>query len=153
MDMRTGKTLLTFAAVALALVLPSAAFALPPTPSATTQAATSITATSATLNGTVNSGGLPATWHYEYATDADFNATGGYTDATPDQFAGVFFHVGVSHPLDTAVSAFPTGLASGTTYHFRVVLEQNACLGTPLENSCPVAPATANGGDLTFTTL
>lgn len=140
--------------LAVALALPVAASADPPT--VTTGPAELITETSAFLTGTVNPGGLPTTFHFEYATDADFTSSGGYTNATrrrlvgaaltaPDQ--GVPFLVG-----DQSVGARVDGLTAGTTYHYRIVAVQNACVGTPLVDSCPIAPITTSGGDRTFRT-
>jgi alpha-tubulin suppressor-like RCC1 family protein len=99
----------------------------PPPPAATTLAATSITTTGATLNGTVNANNNSAAVSFDYGSTAGYgtNVTG-----TPTPITG---------SSATAVSATITGLASGTTYHFRV-------------NGVSAA-GTGNGSDLTFTTL
>ena len=83
-------------------------------PVAITGSATSVTATSATLNGTVNPGSRATTWYIEYGTSTS------YGTKTPVKDAGA----GTS---DVAVSAAVTGLATGKTYHFRVVAVSAAC--------------------------
>src|SRR5207237_6394202 len=45
--------------------------------------AAGITSTSAILEGTINANDKEATWHFDYATDADFQASGTYTSSTP----------------------------------------------------------------------
>jgi hypothetical protein len=135
--------------VAVALLLPATAVATPPT--ATTSPATDITATSATVHGVVNAQDRPTSFHFDYATDAEFGTSGTYPHSTPSTLAGflgvpvLFTNLNVAAPL--------SGLTSRTIYHFRVVADQNACGRSPLENSCPLAPVTTFGQDLTFTTL
>jgi hypothetical protein len=106
-------------------------------PDATTDAATAIGPTTATLNGTVNPDGVQLTeCHFEYTDDADFQANG-FTNATnipcsPDA---------ASIPADSSdhsVSADASGLAADTTYHFRLLAAN--------------ADGTVNGGERTFTT-
>lgn len=107
----------------LVAVAPAAATAAPP--SAKTDAASGVTASSATLNGTVNSGGEAATYVFEYGP------TVAYGSATPTG----------SVPAakgNQSVSATVTGLAPSTTYHFRLTTR--------------MASGTATGDDLTFTT-
>jgi hypothetical protein len=77
-------------------------------PAAKTTAATNITRTSATLNGTVNPNGRPTTYRFEYGR------TSAYGSSTPTASAG-------SGTTATPVSASISGLARKTTYHFRVV--------------------------------
>ena len=74
-----------------------------------TLAATNITGTGATLNGSVNPGGLSTTVSFDYGLT---NAYGSSIAAVPSPISG-------SGP--TTVSAALTGLAPGTTYHYRVV--------------------------------
>jgi hypothetical protein len=95
-------------------------------PAVVTASATSVTSTTATLNGTVNANGATTTTSFEY----------GLTTAYGTTLAG-------SPPTVTGNTATPvtvgiTGLLPGTTYHFRIN-------GT---NS----NATANGLDMSFTT-
>ena len=95
-------------------------------PSAVTGAATGVTTSGATLNGTVNAQNDSTTVTFQYGLDT------GYGSSVPaDQSP-------VSGYSDTAVSADITALSPGTTYHFRVV-GQNAT-------------GTGNGLDMIFTT-
>jgi len=95
-------------------------------PIVVTTAATAVTSTSATLNGTVNANGAATTVSFEY----------GLTTAYGTTVPGV--PASVSGSVVTPVLANITGLLPGNTYHFRVK-------GT---NSF----GTTNGNDLTFTT-
>lgn len=73
-----------------------------------TGSATEVSASGATLSGTVNPEGTATTYHFEYGTTADY----GFETAPADAGAG--------HDPVT-VSFRLGGLASGTTYHFRLV--------------------------------
>jgi hypothetical protein len=97
--------------------------ALPPV--ASTDAATGVTETSATLHGTVNPDSLATTYHFEYGT------TTAYGSSTVSQSAG-------SGSSAQAESAGISGLKPGTTYHFRIVATN--------------AVGTSVGVDQTFTT-
>ena len=97
----------------------------PPAPAVTTGAATSVAATGATLNGTVNPNGSSTTYWFE------FGETAAYGNETAHASAG-------SGSSPVAESAALAGLTPGTSYHYRVVA-QNAGGTTP-------------GGDRTFTT-
>ena len=77
-------------------------------PTATTDASTSITINSVTLNGTVNPGDLSTTVIFEYGT----------TDSYGSQITAA--ESPVSGMTDVSVSASLTGLEDGTTYHYRV---------------------------------
>ena len=100
----------------------------------TTGQASNVQQTSATLNGTVNPGGIAVTdCHFDYVTDAGFHANG-YTGAAkaacvPPPGSGA---------TDVAVSAEVASLAPGTTYHFRV--------------TATTASGENQGQDLTFET-
>jgi hypothetical protein len=96
-----------------------------PAADAMTQAASGITDTGATLNGTVDSKGFDTTYHFEYGTSTS------YGSKTADASAGA----GSGAAL---VSAAVSGLAPGTTYHFRLVATN--------------ANGTSNGADMTFAT-
>jgi hypothetical protein len=96
----------------------------PAAPQATTEPASAIGQTTATLNGVVDPEGAPTTYRFDYGTSM------AYGTATATQDAG-------SGTSQRAVSATLTGLSPGTTYHFRVVASGNG---------------TASGDDLTFTT-
>lgn len=90
-----------------------------------TTAASAVTSTSATLNGTVNPDNLATTYHFEYGL------TTAYGSSTATQSAGSDYAV---HPESAAIS----GLAPGTTYHYRIVATN--------------AIGTSDGADMTFTT-
>ena len=92
-------------------------------PSAATLAATLVTGSSATLNGSVNPKGLATTTWFEYGLDSSY---GSVTVATSAGSGGS------AVPASAPVS----GLSSGVTYHFRSVASN--------------AVGTAYGGDLTF---
>ena len=86
-------------------------FTTTPAPSAATNAASSVTATGATLNGTVNAYNWSTTeLFFTYATNSSL--TDGITvNSTPSQATG---------NIETSVSAAITGLTTGTTYYYRV---------------------------------
>jgi len=94
-----------------------------PVPAVTTLAATSVTATTAVLNGTVNANGGTAKVSFDYGLSTSYGINVAGTPAT------------VTSSSDTAVSTSVTGLMPNTTYHFRAN-----------------ASASYNGADLSFTT-
>jgi sugar lactone lactonase YvrE len=101
----------------------------------TSESATNITATDATLNATINPDGLDTTCQFQYVDDADFQSTG-YSTATsvpcsPADLGSSF--------ADQSASASVTGLTPATTYHFRAVATS--------------ADGTTNGTDQSFMTL
>jgi bacillolysin len=103
----------------------------PPGPTVTTEAATAITASEATLNGTVNPNGLATSSWFEYGVDTLYGVTTS-ADALGSGNA----------PLPTAFAA--TGLSCGTTYHYRAVASNSAGVGSGLDRSfsteaCPPA--------------
>jgi LPXTG-site transpeptidase (sortase) family protein len=102
-------------------------YAAPTRPAVTTDAATNLTATTATLNGSVNAHGADATVTFEYGLTTAYG--------TSAIFAGNPVTGAADLPVDAAIG----GLAPGTTYHFRVVGTNSA--------------GTTYGADLTFTTL
>ena len=101
-----------------------ASFKFSNNPVVTTTAATAITGTTATLNGTVNPNGLATNYHFEYGT------TVSYGSSTTIASAG-------SGTSTINVNAGITGLSAGTTYHFRLVGVNS--------------DGTSNGNDMTFT--
>lgn len=77
-----------------------------PAPTVTTEPATAVTTTGATLHGTVNPNGAATTVSFEWGT------TTAYGQTTPGQAVG-------AGTTAQAVSAALTGLAPCTTYHYR----------------------------------
>ncbi len=95
-------------------------------PTVTTQPATNIHMTGATLNGMINPNGTATTWYFQYGLTTNY---GSFT--TTNSLAAT----NVALPVSTAVA----GLSSEALYHYRLVGSNN--FGNVL------------GGDLTFTTL
>jgi sugar lactone lactonase YvrE len=91
-----------------------------------TGAATAVTATGATLNGTINPQGTPTSYRFEYGTTASY---GSLTSIAADG----------SGNSDVAVAAPISGLTLSTLYHFRLVALQGG-------------NEVASGEDATFTT-
>jgi hypothetical protein len=92
-------------------------------PQVTTGAASSVTAATATLNGTVNPSSRSTTWYFEFGTSTS------YGTKTPQASAG-------SGTSTVQVSAPVAGLHAGSTYHFRIVATSDA--------------GTSRGADSTF---
>jgi hypothetical protein len=111
--------------VMLLLAVPAIAIAAGP-PRVTTDAASAVAATGATLNGTVDPKGSATTYHFEYGP------TAAYGSRTADVSAG-------AGTGKLRVSQAIGGLAPSTTYHFRLVASNPAGAG--------------QGKDRTFTTL
>jgi hypothetical protein len=108
-------------------------------PTVVTNPVSNVTATGATLNGTVNPNGAATTYHFEYGTTTAY----GTNVPVPDGAAGAG---------TTAVpeSAGLTGLVSSTTYHFRLVAtnsggttlgaDQSFTTGAPPSRPLPLLP-------------
>jgi hypothetical protein len=94
-------------------------------PTVTTTAASSVDARSATLNGTIDPGGVSSTYHFEYGLDTNYGSQ--TTESSPSSGTGAV----------SAITAV-TGLLPNTTYHYRTV-------GTNASGSI-------TGNDQTFTT-
>jgi len=95
-------------------------------PIATTDAATAVGTTTATLNGTVNANNLSTTVTFQYGEDTNYGRV-----AVADQSP-------VTGNTNTAVSNSLADLEPNTTYHYRVVAQN--------------PDNTVNGADMTFTT-
>ena len=96
-------------------------------PTATTNAASAVSYTAATLSGTVNANNASTTVIFQYGKTASYGST---AEASPSSVTGT---------SSTSVSCSLSGLTPNTTYHYRVV-------GTNLSG-------VSNGEDKTFTTL
>jgi uncharacterized protein (TIGR02145 family) len=96
-------------------------------PTATTSAATDITPTAVTLNGTVNANNDVTSVYFDYGLTTSYGST--YA-AVPSP---------ISTSTATAVSTIIPGLPGATTYHFRVWAQNSA--------------GTTYGNDMTFNTL
>ena len=94
-------------------------------PDVTTGAASSISASSATLNGTVDANGRSTTYYFDYGTSTSYGSKSGSKSAGSATSA-------------QAAAAGISGLVAGRTYHFRIVATSDA--------------GTAVGKDATFTT-
>ena len=92
-------------------------------PQAVTSGASTVTPTSATLNGTVNPSSRATSWYFEYGTSASYGTKTSAKDAG-------------SGTSPVTVSAPVTGLTGGRTYHFRLVATSDA--------------GTSRGADQTF---
>jgi hypothetical protein len=95
-------------------------------PSATTGPTTSVGGTTATVTGSVDPGGASTSWYVEYGTSTSYGARTAAANAGSGTSA-------------TSVSSNLSGLAPGTTYHYRIVATSSA--------------GTSRGGDAVFTTL
>ncbi|MBL9117860.1 MAG: hypothetical protein JNJ83_22820 [Verrucomicrobiaceae bacterium] len=96
-------------------------------PVATTLTANPVGMTGATLNGTVNPGGLATTAQFEYGTSTSYGSTASVTLSPDDDSTA------------QNVSAVLSGLTPGTTYHYRLTASN--------------AQANKRGADMTFTTV
>jgi len=94
-------------------------------PVVTTNPATNVANSSATLNGSLDPHGLTTSVHFQYGTTTNY----GFTAAVQIQSGNTFRNV----------SANISGLTASTTYHFRIVATNSA--------------GTTVGGDRTFITL
>jgi hypothetical protein len=98
---------------------------VPAPPLVTTNAATGVSSTTATMNGSINPLGQMSSFAFQFGTDTT------YAFAQQSQFAG-------SGMAAVPVSVTLSGLHPGTTYHYRLIGLNNA--------------GVANGADKTFIT-
>ena len=94
----------------------------------TTEAATNVGLSTATLHGSVNPGGLATAYRFEYGTSTAYTKSVPVPDATVGSDSAV-------HQLSSAIA----GLTPGERYHFRIVATS--------------AGGVSDGPDMTFTTL
>jgi hypothetical protein len=97
-------------------------------PTVTTAAASSVAARSATLNGTIDPGGVSSTYHFEYGTDTNYGSQ--TAESSPSSGTGA---VAATTPV--------TGLLPNTTYHYRTVGTNAAGLITGNDQTLTTAPA------------
>lgn len=91
-------------------------------PTITTLAATSVSLTSATLNGSVNPNNVSTTYHFEWGLTTSY----GHSTTTASAGSGSS-SVNVNTPI--------SGLTAGTAYHFRIVATNS--VGTTYGNDLP----------------
>jgi hypothetical protein len=96
-------------------------------PTATTNAASSVTTTGASLDGSVNPHDSQTSYHFEYGLSTSYGSQTPASDA----------NIGSDNMAHSASQTL-TGLTPGTTYHFRIVATN--------------AVGTSDGADQTFTT-
>jgi hypothetical protein len=116
-------------------------FALPTAPRVENELSAEVTTSEAKLGALVNPGGIAATYRFEYLTEAAFQANGS-SFSGPEHAISVPFPEGsVGEGLTShTVWAAASGLAPGTTYHYRVVATSE------------LAPEGVAGYDQAFTT-
>lgn len=102
-------------------------------PGVTTNAATNVTTTSATLNGTVNPNGTATQVTFEFATNAAF------TNSTPINAQNL-----PASNNDLPVNVNVSNLIPGTTYFFRIIANNNL-VTTTSPAQFTTAPATISG--------
>jgi len=100
---------------------------LPLPPAVATDPATGVTSTGATFNGIINANGVSSAVTFEYGLTTSYGTTVN-ADQSP-----------VTGTADTPVSKSIIGLATGTTYHYRVIGVNTG--------------GTTNGFDKSFTTI
>ena len=124
MSRRSSRTAVRAALALVAVLALGAGVAVAQAPVATTEPATKVTSTTATLNGTVVPNQSGTTYYFQYGP------TTAYGTQTPTQ--------PVNGMGAKSVSADVTGLSPSTTYHYRLVAVNSA--------------GTTFGADATFTT-
>ena len=97
-------------------------------PTVTTTAASPVDTVSATLNGTIDPGGVSSTYHFEYGTDINYGSQ--TTESDPMSGTGA---VAATGPV--------TGLSPNTTYHFRIVGTNAAGSITGVDQTVTTDPA------------
>jgi IPT/TIG domain/FG-GAP repeat len=103
-------------------------------PSVTTSAASTVTGSSASLNGTVEPNGLETTYRFEYGTSASY----GTTVPVPAAPAG-------QGKLPVHVSEAIAGLKPNTTYHYRLLATNSGGTSDGADSSFLTAPPTVKG--------
>jgi hypothetical protein len=111
-------------------------------PTVTTAAASPIERTSATLNGTIDPGGIASKYHYEYGLGNTYGSSTAAIDAGSGSGA-----VEAPGPV--------TGLTPNTTYHYRIVGSNasGSILGEDQTFTTAAAPPTVDGSPAFVTTI
>jgi hypothetical protein len=87
-------------------------------PTVTSESVSAVEATAATLGAEINPEGAATTYHFEYLTEAQFNANGDtFAGATTTPESKSIGADDIAHSATTRI----TGLTPGTTYHYLVV--------------------------------
>ena len=143
---RARALVAAIAAIAAIVSIPMAiaAGATPAPPTVATAPATSITDSGVTLNGSVNPNGQQTNYAFQWGP------TAGYGHETPLTSAG-------SGSSSGSVSAALSGLASGSTYHYRIIAMNDSGTSVGSDQSfttggtppAPSAPPTASTGSAT----
>jgi plastocyanin len=115
----------------------NAAGALPPT--ATTEVATAITETGATLKGAIDPNGQPTSYYFNYGTTASYGLKTNELSVGSDS---------ANHMLSAAV----TGLSAGATYHFQIVATYASGASTVLGSDRTFVTASPPGAPIASTT-
>ena len=117
------------------------AAAIAAAPTAITGPVSAVGPTSATVSGTVNPGAQATTWYVEYGTSTSY----GSQSASASVGSG---------SANVAVSRALSGLASGTTYHYRVVATNGAGTSRGADGifATSAAPAAVTGSATNVTT-
>lgn len=97
-------------------------------PSVQTAPVLNISSTSGTLTGSLNPGGLSATWYFQYGTSTS------YGSKTTTQSLG-------SGHSTVAVNAPISGLSPGATYHYRLVATSSAGTSRSADATFATSPA------------
>jgi hypothetical protein len=108
-------------------------------PTAVTNAASSITATSATLNGTVNPNGLTTNAIFEWSTSSFTPPSGGGTPGTTDTPS---YNAGAGSSAE-AYNTFLTGLTPNTIYYYDAYCGNSSGVGHGYVTSFQTLPLAA----------
>jgi hypothetical protein len=111
-------------------------------PTVTTAAASPVERTTATLNGTIDPGGIASKYHYEYGLDTRYGSSTAPIDAGSGSGA-----IEAAGPV--------AGLVPNTTYHYRIVgtNASGSIVGADETLTTAAAPPTVDGSPTFVTTI